>query len=307
MSDAPSGLSRSSAWVRSGGRKYGAAIPPLLVPFRTTGSCVPFFLVHGARGWLFVDEEDDLPGGSDQPVYGFQAAGLDRRRMRGNTIGEMARQYVSAMKQVQREGPYFIGSACIGFVVAIEMANQLRAAGQLVGPLLLLDPPPADQIKALELPWWGRYRHLARLYRQKLSGWTAWHERRRKQLETRWGHEIRRQDSESSGAGLRARVTASLDLKIALLKHTRWRYDGPVLILSSTKRLDRRLDGEGAFGGRLTGRVRRFEGGSSHGEVVKARTEFARRQLQQCIEIAQTEIARLSYEAAAPRSNLTDS
>lgn len=273
---------------------------PLLVPFCVTGSCAPLFLVHGARGWLFVDAEA-LAVFKDQPVYGFQAAGLNRTRMRRNTISEMARQYVSAMKQVQPEGPYFIGSACIGFLVAIEMANQLRAAGELVAPLLLLDPRPAAQINALVLPWWGRYQRLARLYLHKLAGWTAWHERRRRQLETQWGHEIRRQDPDGYEAGLRARVTASLDFKIALLKHTHWHYDGPALILSSTQRLNHGSKHERrTFGGRLSGDVRWFEAGSSHGEVVYVKTDVAAAQLQHCIEIAQEEITRLQAGARAP-------
>jgi thioesterase domain-containing protein len=296
-------LRNELALAKGADRRHALPTPPLLVPFCSTGASAPLFLVHGARGWLFV-EADALAARKDQPVYGFQAAGLNRARMRRNTIAEMARHYVSAMKQVQPDGPYFIGSACIGFLVAIEMANQLRAAGELVGPLLLLDPRPAAQINALVLPWWGRYRRLARLYLLKLAGWTAWHERRRKQLEAQWGHEIRRQDPAGYEAGLRARVKASLDFKIALLKHTHWRYDRPVLILSSTQRLSQRSEHKRrTFGGRLGGDVRWFEAGASHGEVVYVKTDVAAAQLQRCIEIAQDDIARLQAWARAQRGD----
>jgi thioesterase domain-containing protein len=280
--------------IHRSGTQNTSAILPVLVPFRTTGTQAPLFLVHGARGWSFARPAFLAIASDDQPVYGFQAAGLDRARMRRNTIGEMAREYVRAMKEVQPEGPYFIGSACIGFLVAIEMANQLRAAGELVGPLMFIDPRPPGQIHALVLPWWRRYQRITRLRLYKLATWSSWHERKRKNLETRWGHEMRR-DPLGYDAGLRVRVTASLDFAIARLKYTKWRYDGPVLILSSTKRLKkhRPSNEQGAFGGRLTGEVRWFEAGATHHQVVVARSELAARQIRHCIEIAQEEIGRL--------------
>jgi thioesterase domain-containing protein len=277
--------------------------PPLLVAFRSTGARTPLFLVHGATGWLFVQPESLARAGEDQPMYGFQAAGLDRARMRRNTIREMARRYVCAMREVQPEGPYFIGSPCIGFLVAIEMAIQLRSAGELVGPLLLVDPRPAGQIDALVLPWWGRYRRLIRLYRRKFTAWSPWHERKRRQLEAECGEELRRQNPSGYEQNLRAMVKASLDFKIALLKHTRWRYDGAALILVSARRKDKRRDHEkGAFGGRLTGDLRWFEAGASHGEVVRATTELSAGQFRRCIEIAQAEIARLRPQQGAASS-----
>jgi len=274
--------------------------PPILIPLRSTGGRTPLFLVHGATGWLFVQPESLANAGEDQPMYAFQAAGLHRTSMRRNTIREMARQYVCAMRKVQPAGPYFIGSPCIGFLVAIEMAIQLRSAGELVGPLLLIDPRPAGQIDAVVLPCWGRYRRLIRLYRRKFGAWSPWHERKRRQLEAEWGDELRRQDPAAYEQNLRAMVKATLDFKIALLKHTRWRYDGAVLILVSTRRMDQRRDqGDGAFGGRLTGDVRWFEAGASHGEVVRAKTELSAGQFRRCLEIAQAEIARLGSRARA--------
>jgi hypothetical protein len=265
------------------------AVPPVLVPFRTTGTRAPLFLVHGLEGWTFARPEFLAIAGDDQPVYGFQAAGLDRSRMRRNTIEEMAREYVRVMRQVQPEGPYFIGSACIGFLVAIEMANQLRAAGELVGPLMFIDPRPPVVYSR-----WHRSWKLMRMRLRKLLTWTSWHERKRRKLEARWGQEIRR-DPLGYDSGIRVRVNASLDFAIARLKYTDWHYDGPVLILSSTTRLKqhRPSGGEGVYAGRLTGGVRWFEAGGSHRRIVLATSKLAARQIRQCIEIAQEEIGRL--------------
>ena len=43
------------------------------------------------------------------------------------------------MRNVQLEGPYFLGGHCFGGVVAFEIAQQLQAAGQKVGLLALCD------------------------------------------------------------------------------------------------------------------------------------------------------------------------
>jgi amino acid adenylation domain-containing protein len=275
-------------------RSDSRTILPVLVPFRTTGTRSPFFLVHGGRGWSFI-----RPGllealGAEQPVYGFQAAGLDWTRMRRNTIEEMAREYVRAMKQVQPQGPYLVGSACIGFLVAIEMANQLRAAGEAVGPLLLFDPPLQGRHYSHLRSRRYRYREIMRLQIAKLLGRTAWHQRVRRVLETRWGHEIL-QDPLDYEVGVGVRVRANLNFSIARLKYTKWRYDGPALILSSHQRLNRHRgrNKRGAFSQRLTGELQWFEAGATHDQVVRATSEVAARQIRHCIDIAQEEMARL--------------
>ena len=53
----------------------------------------------------------------------------------------MAVDYADEIRRVRQHGPYFIGALCIGAFVAIEIARLLRAAGETVLPLLLLDPP----------------------------------------------------------------------------------------------------------------------------------------------------------------------
>jgi len=42
---------------------------------------------------------------------------------------------------VRPQGPYFLGSLCAGVFIVTIMARRLRAAGETVLPLLLLDPP----------------------------------------------------------------------------------------------------------------------------------------------------------------------
>jgi thioesterase domain-containing protein len=53
----------------------------------------------------------------------------------------MAEDYIADIRSIQPEGPYHIGGFSAGGVVAYEMARQLRAEGQQVAVLALLDTP----------------------------------------------------------------------------------------------------------------------------------------------------------------------
>src|SRR6266567_3409711 len=56
------------------------------------------------------------------------------------TLEIMATAYIESMRAVQPEGPYLLGGFCGGGVIAFEIAQQLRAKGQVVDLLVLLEP-----------------------------------------------------------------------------------------------------------------------------------------------------------------------
>jgi thioesterase domain-containing protein len=61
----------------------------------------------------------------------------------------MAAYYVSLLRRQVPEGPYYLGGWCYGGIVALEMAQQLIAAGQRIGFLGLLEtvaPPPSLRV-----------------------------------------------------------------------------------------------------------------------------------------------------------------
>lgn len=131
-----------------------------LVPLRTTGKRPPLFLVHPPTGDIVVYARLVSELGSDQPCYGFQARGLRRLEDSHTSVEEMASYYVGLMRGRQPSGPYYIGGWCFGGVVAVEMAHQLRRAGQRVALVALIDAraprPPTlihgyylDKIRAL--------------------------------------------------------------------------------------------------------------------------------------------------------------
>ncbi len=110
-----------------------------LVPIQPKGTKPPLFFVHAYGGGVFFyrDLSDSL--GADQPFYGLQAVGLDGKRPPHTRVVDMAARYIEEIKKVQPDGPYFLGGRCLGAYVAFEMANQLRARGDAVGLLSILD------------------------------------------------------------------------------------------------------------------------------------------------------------------------
>lgn len=131
-------IERSLAAKEQGGR---ATYPPL-VPLRPGGSKKPFFLVAGG----FAGEAELLVYArlaryldSQRPFYGLRAHGVDDLVEPHATVESMAAEHIAEMQKVQPHGPYLIGGACIGGVVAFEIAQQLRAQGEEIGLLMLLD------------------------------------------------------------------------------------------------------------------------------------------------------------------------
>ena len=111
-----------------------------LVPIRAKGNRPPFFCVHPAGGNVLCYADLAQAMGPDQPFYGLQASEADGFQ----TVEERATEYVSAMRSVQPKGPYHLGGWSSGGLVAYEMAVQLKAQGEAVAYLALLDSFPRD-------------------------------------------------------------------------------------------------------------------------------------------------------------------
>jgi amino acid adenylation domain-containing protein len=110
-----------------------------IVAVQPQGSHPPFFCVHGGFGSILFYGELARCLGTEQPLYGLQAEGLDGGPINHSTIPSMAAYYVRQMRQIQPEGPYFLGGYSFGGVVAFEMAHQLFAVDQEVALLVLFD------------------------------------------------------------------------------------------------------------------------------------------------------------------------
>ena len=100
-----------------------------LVPIQTAGTRAPFFLVHAIGGNVFNYRLLSKHLGDHQPFYGLQARGMTGEEVPHESLQQMAADYIAELKQVQPTGPYRLGGASSGGVIAYEMAQQLTAAG----------------------------------------------------------------------------------------------------------------------------------------------------------------------------------
>jgi amino acid adenylation domain-containing protein len=110
-----------------------------LAALRSSGSREPFFCVHPVGGNVMCYRGLAERMQPSRPFFGLQARGLVRGLSPHETIEEAAREYVSAIREVQPRGPYYLGGWSLGGVVAFEMAQQLRALGEEVANVVMLD------------------------------------------------------------------------------------------------------------------------------------------------------------------------
>jgi aspartate racemase len=129
-----------------------------LVGIQPRGSRPPLFAVPGVFGGVVFFSDLARLLGPDQPFYGLQARGLDGREPPFASIAEMAAHYVEEIRHVQPHGPYALLGACMGGVVAYEMAQQLRALGESVSFLALLETYQPAPRRVLAAPSGAAYR-----------------------------------------------------------------------------------------------------------------------------------------------------
>lgn len=110
-----------------------------LVPFQGQGTRLPFFAIHGGHGEVLFYKGLAEHLGPDQPFYALRARGNDFPDNPHRTVEEMAADYIRAIRSIQPDGPYRIGGASFGGIVAFEMAKQLQESGLAVERLILFD------------------------------------------------------------------------------------------------------------------------------------------------------------------------
>lgn len=110
-----------------------------VVPIQPAGDRPPFFCVHDQAGHVLNFRHLARHLGTAQPFYGIQYVGLDGTDAPVTRMEDMARHYLREIRRIQPSGPYHIGGYSFGGRVAYAMARELRAAGEEVGLLALLD------------------------------------------------------------------------------------------------------------------------------------------------------------------------
>jgi amino acid adenylation domain-containing protein len=112
---------------------------PLLVPIKPAGDLPPLFCVHTIGGNLFHYFDLARALSPRQPVLGLNALGVDGQAAPRSSVRDIAADCIVAMREAQPRGPYRLAGFSSGGTVAFEMAQQLRAAGDEVAVLALID------------------------------------------------------------------------------------------------------------------------------------------------------------------------
>ena len=110
-----------------------------LVPIQEGSAPIPLFCIHGAGGNILIYREMASMLGPQYTVYGIESLGLDGKQEMPGTISDMAGRYVDEIRHVHPEGPYLLVGYCMGGTIALEMAQQLKAQGEDVPFLALIE------------------------------------------------------------------------------------------------------------------------------------------------------------------------
>ncbi len=160
-------VAQQAALLRAAPPLPAAAANPLLVPLAAAGEREPLVLVHPVGGNVvcYLELARQLDAG--RPVYGLQC---------GAPVGDiaaMAAAYLAALRELQPHGPYHLAGWSFGGAVAYEMAQQLRAAGESVAFLGLIDsytPVLLETLEAVPGEDPGDEVRLARAFARDLEG-----------------------------------------------------------------------------------------------------------------------------------------
>ena len=147
-----------------------------LAPLQPNGLKKPFFWIYAESTYSYLQKFF----GSDQPLYGIMSQLHD-----GKPEGyeKIVSQYLSEIRMIQPEGPYYIGGYCFGGLLALEIARRLSKAGMEVSFMFLVDPPVA----CLPATHWVRMPEAEihadsapRSFREKIAPLRMWKKRVKK-------------------------------------------------------------------------------------------------------------------------------
>jgi aspartate racemase len=111
----------------------------VIVLLRPGDGASPVFLIHDGDGEILLYRSLARSLKATIPVYGVQPGSKDKLSLPHTGIKDLASYYIKQIRQVQPEGPYFLGGLCLGGVLSFEIALQLQRQGQKVEMVALLD------------------------------------------------------------------------------------------------------------------------------------------------------------------------
>ena len=122
---------------------------PLIIPIHGNGTLPPLFCFHPLGGWIEEYQYISLFFDQNRPVFGIRSRGLEPAEKPALTIEEAVREYIDAIKTVQKEGPYHLLGFSAGAIYAFELACQLQNRGESVTFLGIIDMSLPAPLKRL--------------------------------------------------------------------------------------------------------------------------------------------------------------
>lgn len=147
------------SWLRASGNDLQR--PSSCVTMKPGNDEPPVFIIPGATGSILqlAPIAEAIPLAA--PVFALRPRGMAGDELPCERLDEMAAYAVGLMRTVRPEGPYLLVGYSAGGLVALEMAQQLTAAGHAVPLVVLLDTYPSRET-------WPLFCHLDVLARQAL-------------------------------------------------------------------------------------------------------------------------------------------
>ncbi|MFE7721962.1 amino acid adenylation domain-containing protein, partial [Nocardia rhizosphaerihabitans] len=127
----------------------------VLLPLRASGTGAPLFCIHpvGGVSWSFAGLTRHLD--PQRPIYGLQSPALTADEPLPATIDTWAQRYVTAIREVQPEGPYHLLGWSLGGLLAHAVATRLQAEGADVAQLAMMDSWLGDEPEQTPMPTVG--------------------------------------------------------------------------------------------------------------------------------------------------------
>ncbi|MDD3445056.1 MAG: amino acid adenylation domain-containing protein [Zavarzinia sp.] len=118
-----------------------------LLTLQAKGTEAPLFCIHPVvgLGWSYAGL---LRYVKDRPIHVLQVPGLSKSAPLFDSVPAMAKAYLAEIRAIQPKGPYSLLGWSFGGLVAEEITRLLRAAGDSVAFLCMLDSYPYVQGKA---------------------------------------------------------------------------------------------------------------------------------------------------------------
>ena len=120
-----------------------------VTPLRASGERSALFFVHNDNGRGVYTHALARCLDPDRPVYAVHLHGLDEPTLPA-TVEAIAASRLQAVRDARPHGPYVLGGHCHGGIIALEMARQLRAEGERVEAVVMIDTSaPTIGLRAL--------------------------------------------------------------------------------------------------------------------------------------------------------------